>query len=48
MFQTFKSEIAVNGQQKMFTIYTYIRFLDAIEKYIRAMDDCSEKFCILL
>lgn len=35
MFQTFKDEVAAaNGQQKMLTIETYIRFIDSIEKYV--------------
>ena len=41
MFQTFKSEITADGQQKTLTIYTYIRFLDEIEKYIPSKDRYS-------
>ena len=55
MFQAFKSEIAADGRQKTLTIYTYIRFLDAIEKYIPTIDDRSQRspsqrssICILL
>ena len=42
MFQTFKSEIAADRQQKTLTIYTYIRFLDEIEKYVPAKDHRSD------
>lgn len=38
MFQTFKSEVAADGQHKILTIYTYMRFLDEIEKYIPLKD----------
>ncbi len=50
MFQTFKNEIAADGQQKILTIYTYIRFLDEIEKYIPTRNDqrSSSSTCILL
>jgi hypothetical protein len=55
MFQTFKSEVAADGQQKLLTIYTYIRFLDEIEKYIPIVPDDTRKsssrssaICILL
>ena len=50
MFQTFKSEIVADGQKQILTIYTYIRFLDQIEKYIPTVDDPHKKSstCILL
>ncbi len=43
MFQTFKNEIAANVHQKTLTIYTYIHFLDEIEKYIPNTNDRTEK-----
>ncbi|CAM4961869.1 unnamed protein product [Rotaria socialis] len=52
MFQTFKSEVAADDQQKMLSIDTYIRFLAEIEKYVP--DDKTQsservsKMCILL
>ncbi|CAF3643190.1 unnamed protein product [Rotaria sp. Silwood1] len=56
MFQTFKAEVAAaDGQQKLLTIDTYIRFLHAIEKYIPITPNDSYKpssptsiFCTLL
>jgi len=55
MFQTFKSEIAADGQHKLLTIYIYIRFLDQIEKYIpithndnQQSSSRSSSLCILL
>jgi hypothetical protein len=51
MFQTFKSEIAADGQHKLLTIYIYIRFLDQIEKYIPITHKDSQRssgVCILL
>jgi hypothetical protein len=34
MFQTMKSEVAADGQQKPLTLGTYLCFLDEIKKYI--------------
>jgi hypothetical protein len=51
MFQTFKNEVAADGQHKTLTIYTYIRFLDEIEKYIPNTHDQTQKsssVCTLL
>ncbi|CAF3461179.1 unnamed protein product [Rotaria sp. Silwood1] len=43
MFQTFKAEVAADDQQKLLTIDTYIRFLDAIEKYIPIVSNDTSK-----
>jgi hypothetical protein len=41
--QTFKNDIAADGHHKPLTIYTYIRFLDEIEKYIPNTQDRTQK-----
>ena len=55
MFQTFKSEIAANGQQQVLTLYTYMRFIDQIEKFIPNLSNKSSQssktssaFCIII
>ncbi|CAF2636715.1 unnamed protein product [Rotaria sp. Silwood2] len=55
MFQTFKAEVAADNPEKLLTVDTYIRFLDAIEKYIPIVPNDSFKpstsasmFCTLI
>ena len=52
MFQAFKSEVAASDSpQKLLTIDTYIRFLDAIEKYLpinTSRENASSLICLLM
>jgi hypothetical protein len=46
MFQTMKSEVAADGQQKPLTLSTYLCFLDEIQNYIPHVPGDNSQFSV--